>query len=87
MIDNFTNNRRLASVYEGGVGKGKLLISSIDLCTNLEQRPVARQLLYSILNYMNDTQFNPSPIGNFGVLDDIFLQDTHQKKADPKAVY
>lgn len=87
MIDNFTNNRRLASVYEGGVGKGKLLISSIDLCTNLEQRPVARQLLYSILNYMNGTQFNPSPIGNFGVMDDVFLQDTHQKKADPKAVY
>jgi predicted GNAT family acetyltransferase len=59
MIDNFVNNRHLASIFEAKVGKGTLVFSSIDVASNLEKRPVARQLLYSLLSYMNGSSFNP----------------------------
>ena len=42
MVDNFTNNRRLATLYEGRVGKGELVIASFDLQSDLDDRPVAR---------------------------------------------
>jgi hypothetical protein len=49
----------LASVFEAKVGKGTLVFSSIDVTSNLESRPVARQLLYSLVTYMNGTSFMP----------------------------
>ena len=59
MIDNFVNNRHLASIFEAKVGKGTLVFSSIDVTSDLEKRPVARQLLYSLLSYMNGSAFDP----------------------------
>jgi hypothetical protein len=59
MIDNFVNNRHLASIFEAKVGKGTLVFSSIDVTSDLEKRPVARQLLYSLLSYMNGSAFAP----------------------------
>lgn len=59
MVDNWVNNRRLASVFEAKAGKGRLMFSSIDLSTDLEHRPVARQLLTSLLKYMNSEAFQP----------------------------
>ncbi len=59
VIDNFFKNRRLANVFETKVGPGKLVFSSIDLHTNLDGRPVARQLRYSLLEYMGGGEFNP----------------------------
>lgn len=59
MVDNFVNNRRLASIVEVKAGKGKLIISSIDLFNDLDKRPVARQLRNSLLHYMNSAAFNP----------------------------
>lgn len=60
MIDNFYKNRNLGLIFEATVGAGKLLICSADLSSNLNERLVARQLRYSLLNYMNSTAFNPS---------------------------
>ena len=62
MVDNFVNNRRLASLYEGRVGRGKLMLASFDLYIDLEKRPVARQMLRSILKYMNSSRFAPSDL-------------------------
>jgi len=59
-VDNFANNRRLASVFEVKTGKGKLIFSSMDLFNDLDKRPVARQLRKSLLHYMNSPAFNPS---------------------------
>ena len=64
MVDNFTNNRRLATLYEGRIGEGKVVIASFDLQADLEKRPVARQMLSSILDYMNSDRFDPVPIEN-----------------------
>lgn len=60
VIDNFVTNRNLTSVFEAKVGQGKLILSSIDLINDLDNRPVARQLRYSLLRYMSSEAFNPS---------------------------
>jgi len=60
VIDNFFKNRKLGNVFETKVGKGLLVFSSVDIHSDLENRPVARQLKNSLLNYMNSSDFNPS---------------------------
>ncbi|MEO1009772.1 MAG: sugar-binding domain-containing protein [Bacteroidota bacterium] len=60
VIDNFVTNNHLANVFEAKVGKGKLLFSSIDLYSDLKNRPVARQLRHSLLRYMDSDAFDPS---------------------------
>lgn len=59
-VDNFTNNRRLASIFEATIGKGKLLFSSMDLLSDEAKAfPEVRQLLYSIHAYMTSDSFSP----------------------------
>ncbi|NJO68302.1 MAG: discoidin domain-containing protein [Bacteroidetes bacterium] len=60
VIDNFFRNRNLSVLLEGKAGNGKLMFCTIDLNTDIENRPAARQLLLSLLNYMNSKAFNPS---------------------------
>ena len=50
IIDDWFENRRTALIFEVKVGKGKLLISGVDLHTDLENRPEARQLRHSLTN-------------------------------------
>ena len=59
IIDDWVTNRRLALLVEAKVGKGKILISGVDLVNNLENRVEAVQLKASLLNYMNGEKFNP----------------------------
>lgn len=59
LIDDWFTNRRLGLVFEAKVGRGRLLACGIDIETNLDNRPVARQLRASLINYIKDTQFNP----------------------------
>lgn len=60
MIDNFYKNRNLGLAFEAKVGEGKLLICSSDLASDLDKRSVSKQLLFSLLNYMNSDHFNPT---------------------------
>jgi len=59
VIDDWNTNRRLGLVFEATIGKGKLLVSGIDLKSNLNERPVARQMLRSLLKYMDSDSFAP----------------------------
>ncbi|SDD82939.1 Glycosyl hydrolases family 2, sugar binding domain [Pricia antarctica] len=59
VIDNFVTNHQLATVFEAKVGQGSLLFSSMDLQTDLDKRPAARQLRKSLLAYMTSEAFNP----------------------------
>jgi hypothetical protein len=59
VIDNFFKNRNLGLLLEYRVGKGKLLLCTMDISNNLQQRPEARQLRYSLLNYAAGQQFHP----------------------------
>jgi hypothetical protein len=60
VIDNYERNYKLGLLFETRVGKGKLLICALDLDTDSEKRPAARQLKASLLNYASGGQFNPS---------------------------
>jgi hypothetical protein len=60
MIDNYERNYKLGIIFETKVGKGKLLICSLDLDTDADKRPAARQLKTSLLNYAAGNQFNPT---------------------------
>lgn len=60
IVDDWFENRRTALLFEVKLGKGKLLVSGIDLHSDLAQRPEARQLLYSLKKYMSSDQFNPA---------------------------
>jgi hypothetical protein len=59
MIDSFIGNRCLSVVCEARLGKGRLLITSLDLSTNLEDRPAARQLRRSLSDYVRSESFDP----------------------------
>ena len=58
-IDTWFENRRLALAFEAKTGGGKLLVCSVDLKTISSERVVSKQLLLSVLNYMNGNLFNP----------------------------
>jgi hypothetical protein len=62
VIDDWYSNRKLALLFEVKIGKGKLLVSGIDLHTDLNNRPEAQQLLHSLKKYMVSADFNPSVI-------------------------
>ena len=59
VIDDWFSNRRLALLYEVKVGRGKLIVSGIDLLDKVGDRPEARQMLYSLYMYMRSDAFNP----------------------------
>jgi hypothetical protein len=59
VVDDWVTARSLGLVFECKAGKGKLLVSGIDLLTDQESRPAARQLLYSLKKYMASAAFRP----------------------------
>ena len=62
IIDDWFTARSFGMVVEMKVGKGKLLMCSADLTTEMEKRPEARQLANSLLHYMKSDAFNPSQV-------------------------
>jgi len=58
-IDTWFENRRLALAFEAKCANGKLMVCSINMNDSLDQRPVTKQLLSSMLNYMNSASFDP----------------------------
>jgi hypothetical protein len=58
VIDGIDRNHKLGLILEANVGKGKLIICTIDL-PGLSEHPEARQLLSSIQNYMTSDEFSP----------------------------
>ncbi len=58
-IDTWFENRRLGLAFEAKAGAGKIMVCSIDMQEKLDERPVSRHLLNSMLQYMNSPDFNP----------------------------
>jgi hypothetical protein len=58
-IDTWFESRRLGLLFEAKVGGGKLLVCSMDLHSDLDQRLVARQMRHSLLRYMRGEAFDP----------------------------
>jgi beta-galactosidase len=59
-IDDWNRNWKLGAIFECKVGAGKLLVCAFDLERDLENRPVARQLRRSLLDYMAGEKFQPT---------------------------
>ena len=59
VVDDWVKARSLSLLFECKIGNGKLMVSGIDLLTDIVDRPEARQLAFSIENYMKSDEFNP----------------------------
>ena len=59
-IDTWHVSRKLGMLIEAKVGKGRLLMTTMDITSRLEQRPVARQMRHAILSYMQSQDFQPA---------------------------
>ncbi|TWI69515.1 glycosyl hydrolase family 2 [Pseudoduganella lurida] len=58
-IDDWNRNYKLGLLWEARVGKGRLVVSTADLVSQLDERVVARQLRKSVLDYMAGSGFAP----------------------------
>jgi len=59
VIDDWFTNRRLGLVFEARVGRGKLMVTSIDL-GDAGADPVRQQLRASLLAYLSSARFAPA---------------------------
>jgi len=73
-IDTWFVNRKIGMLFEAKVGQGRLIVCSADLQNNLKNRPVARQLLISIVNYMNSNKFRPEFTVEAARISDLFTK-------------
>lgn len=58
-IDTWFLSRKIGMLFEARIGRGRLMMTTMDLRTDLEHRLVARQMLASLLQYMNSDAFQP----------------------------
>ncbi len=72
IIDDWFTAKPLGLIVEAKVGKGKLVLTGIDLLTDAEKRPEARQLMYSILKFMRSDAFNPNQEIQLKNIKDLF---------------
>jgi len=73
MVDDWNTNRPLGLIVESKAGKGKLITCGVDLQGEALNRPEARQLLQSILTYMQSSEFNPQHEIPIQTLADLFF--------------
>ena len=85
VIDDWFTARKLGLILEGKLGKGRIVVCSIDLQHDLEGNPVARQMRASLLRYMAGDRFNPAVELTAGQVRGLFSQPTPIQKAGVKA--
>ena len=78
MIDSFIGNRCLSVLFEARMGKGKLLVTSLDLSSELDTRHAARQLRHSLEAYVLSESFDPKVEIPHDALDRLIA--LHQQK-------
>ena len=79
-IDDWNRNYKLGVIFECAVGQGKLLVSAIDVTKPNESNPVARQLRYSLLNYMASDCFQPRIAVAPATMRELFFDNGIMKK-------
>jgi hypothetical protein len=75
-IDTWHASRKCGMIIEANVLGGKLLMTTIDITSNLRNRLVARQLRKSIINYMKSNDFKPTI-----TLDESVIHNLYEKEA------
>lgn len=59
-IDTWHVSRKLGMLIEARMLNGRVIMTTMDITSNLDKRLVARQLRYSILKYMKSDKFQPT---------------------------
>ncbi len=78
-IDTWFMNRKLSMLFEATVGKGRLVVCSMDLNSDPENKKVADYFYNCILNYMNSDNFNPKQ-----QLEISYVTELFEKKDRPE---
>lgn len=74
-VDTWFLNRRLASVFEAKVGKGKIIVSSLNIPSDTTTiNPAGRQLLYSLEKYMLSGKFDPKYQINISLIEGLLTE-------------
>ncbi len=86
IVDAFNRNHKLGNVFEARVGPGRLLVCSINLWSDLDHRPAARQLLHSLFAYAGSADFRPTQDLDAVTLDTLFRAESplHVSAEPPK---
>ncbi len=87
VVPDWFEPKRLGLIFEAKVGKGALLLCSIDIRNNLENRPVERQLRASLLNYMHSDKFSPDTEIDIESLNALFHKPTLLERLNAKVIY
>lgn len=74
-IDTWHVSRKLGMLVEANVLNGRLLMTTMDISTDLDNRVVARQMRKAIIEYMNSDGFCPALTIDKQVITDLFEKD------------
>ena len=75
-IDTWFLSRRLSTLFEARVSKGRLIMTSLDLRNRLNNRPVARELMHALLAYMQSDDFRPTQTVTIEQIETIYNRPT-----------
>jgi len=79
-IDTWFINRKLGMLFEAKALNGKIIVCSVDLKSNWENRPVAQQLYASIVQYMQSNKFRPTYDVDVQNIQDIYRKEGERVK-------
>lgn len=73
-IDTWHVSRKLGMLIEANINGGKLLMTTMDITHDLDNRIVARQMRSTILNYMQSSDFAPTLTLEPAVIMDLYTK-------------
>ena len=74
-IDTWFLSRKVGILFEARVLNGRLMMTTMDLQNDLEHRLAARQMLISLLDYMNSSAFQPRHKISSEVIQHLFTRN------------
>ncbi len=76
VVPDWFHPQRLGLIFEARVGRGKLVVCSIDLRNDLPSRPAARQMLHALLKYLDSDDFSPQNRLDVSAIHALFREPT-----------
>jgi hypothetical protein len=80
-IDTWFVSRKIGMLFEANVCGGKLIMTTMDIDNNLDNRIVARQMRKAIVDYMNSDNFRPASTVELEQVSDLFTKTAGQVKS------
>lgn len=87
VIDDWVTNRRLGMLFEAKVGKGRLVVCSIDLNDDITNDPVRTQFRRSLLSYMQSRKFRPEASLTMEQVRSLFAEPSPMEKLGARVIY